>query len=85
MAIVISEGTKVTWQGHKGVVKALHPHDQRYVYVVFKCSDNWDKYKDYTSQRVLLKQLKTGWPDDPDTNASKLKYDPEKGTWKNLD
>ena len=52
----------------KGVVKSLHPHDLRYVYVTLRiCSmrddvQDWvDNYQKYPAQRVLVKQLKIGW------------------------
>lgn len=86
MAKVFSEGTKVTWSApmfdHKGVIKALHPDDPRYVYVVFNCAGDWNNYKDYDSQRVLVSQCTHGWKDDPDTKSSKVKYVLEEGTWK---
>lgn len=35
-----------------------------YAFVVFKCAGEWDKYQDYTGQRVALSDLRYGWVDE---------------------
>jgi len=44
-----------------GIVKGLNEMDPSTVYVVFKCGDEWDLYKNYTGQNVRLSDLNPGW------------------------
>ena len=44
-----------------GIIKSHSEYDENILFVVFKCNDDWDNYKNYTGQSVNIKQLKPGW------------------------
>lgn len=47
-------------QKQNGKVKSI---GENYAFVVFHCNNEWDKYEDYTGQRVDLDSLRYGWVD----------------------
>lgn len=46
-----------------GKVKSI-PNNGNYVFVVFNCNNEWDKWMDYTGQSVGVQHLKPGWIED---------------------
>jgi hypothetical protein len=44
----------------KGMVKSLS-HNTGYVFVVFHCAGEWDKFQDYTAQTCDIDRLVYGW------------------------
>jgi hypothetical protein len=56
-------GDKVTYcTEHKtehGIVKSIS--DENYVFVVYHCAGEWDRYKDYTGQLTSIQALTIGW------------------------
>ena len=65
-AVFLTVGTKVTYypkNGIKehGVVKEVpHPYKGE-VRVVYKCNNDWENYKNYTSALTRITDLKIGW------------------------
>lgn len=62
----IKEGAYVHYVSHHGIkengrVKSM---GQEYAFVVFNCAGEWDRYQDYTGQRVSLSDLRYGWVDE---------------------
>lgn len=58
-------GDKVTYVPiadslEKGIVKSMC-EDHQYVFVVYKCADDWNNYQDYTGQRTDINDLIKGW------------------------
>lgn len=65
---IISKGDKVTYinsNGSKeiGIVKSTESWDG-YVFVVFKCAEDWENYMDYTGMLVEVNKLRKGWDAD---------------------
>lgn len=61
----LHEGSRVHYdpgygEPENGVVKSF-ADEINYVFVVYKCAGNWDRYQDYTGQRTHVKDLKHGW------------------------
>jgi dTDP-4-dehydrorhamnose 3,5-epimerase-like enzyme len=63
--IELIEGMKVTycpqfgnWQ--KGIVKH-NPNNEKTVFVVYKCNNEWDRYLDFTGEETDIEDLKIGW------------------------
>ena len=63
-------GTKVHYQPNhykidnkweNGIVKELRSEQPDVAWVVYKCAQNWIDYKQYTSARTDLRDLKLGW------------------------
>lgn len=56
-------GQKVTYVSigrvEDGIVKSIS--DDNYVFVVYHCGGNWDRYFDYTAARTKIKDLRLGW------------------------
>ena len=44
-----------------GVVKEIRPGVTDAVWVVYNCAGNWHRYRDYTSAKTRLEDLKPGW------------------------
>lgn len=44
-----------------GLVKEIREGVTESVWVVYNCSGNWDRYKDYTSAKTNLIDLRLGW------------------------
>lgn len=44
-----------------GIIKSLNEYDPTVVFVVYKCADDWDNYKDYTGASTKIADLKSGW------------------------
>lgn len=61
---VMTEGSKVTYtyngRNDKGIIKSF-PDDPGFAFVVYKCNDEWENYRNYTAQRTPIKHLKPGW------------------------
>jgi len=59
-------GDRVTYsdgfKSEKGIVKSLCENPD-YVFVVYYCADKWADYKNYTSARTWVGDLKKGWPE----------------------
>lgn len=57
-------GEKVTYipshggVGDHGIVKSKN---HLYVFVVYKCAGNWDRYQDYTAAATDPNDLRKGW------------------------
>lgn len=45
----------------KGIVKSIS--DDRHLFVVYNCAEEWDRYKEYTAARTSIEQLRSGWPE----------------------
>ncbi len=45
----------------RGKVKFDKEDDEDFVFVVFKCNNEWDNYSNYTGQRTNVSDLKIGW------------------------
>ena len=62
--IVMTEGSKVTYTfnkcNDKGIIKSFSD-DYKKAFVVFKCNNDWEDYKNYTAQSTPIKHLKPGW------------------------
>ena len=56
-------GDKVTYiKSHKkerGIVKSIS--DNKHVFVVYHCGDDWKYYKNYTAARTRISDLVLGW------------------------
>jgi hypothetical protein len=54
------EGMKVTYfpKGEHGMIKRM---DGDYAFVVYKCRDDWEHFRDYTAARTELSDLIRGW------------------------
>lgn len=67
-AIVITpfkEGDKVRYcpshgREEKGIVKS-NPENGKFVFVVYKCNNEWHNYKNYTGCATDIEDLKIGW------------------------
>lgn len=63
----LKPGDKVSYlarpgaQYEHGVVKSLHPTNQRMVFVVYKCNGNWANYQNYTAACTDTDSLMEGW------------------------
>jgi hypothetical protein len=62
----ISEGMKVNYKSNhgepeNGIVKAI---GVAIVFVVYKCNNDWDNYKNYTAAATHPGSLKAGWADN---------------------
>lgn len=65
-------GDKVTYRGiggitlEKGIVKSILTSDipNNHVRVVYNCNEDWENYKDYTSQKTHIDTLLKGWEED---------------------
>jgi hypothetical protein len=62
---IIKEGDYVHyWPGYgkpeNGRVKHITPHA---MFIVFKCNDEWQHYKDYTGQNTPVEYVRHGWVD----------------------
>lgn len=59
----IKVGTKVTYYAFNikehGIVKSLS--DDKHVFVVYNCSEDWDNYYNYTAERTEIINLVIGW------------------------
>lgn len=61
----LKEGDKVRYcPSHggqeKGIVKSVN-NDAGIAFVVYKCNEEWSRYKDYTGCATNLTDLKIGW------------------------
>ena len=58
----MKEGDKVSYINdyilEHGIIKSI---DGDYAFVVYKCNDDWDNYKDYTGVRTPISNLFLGW------------------------
>lgn len=56
-------GEKVTFHYNgtksKGIVKAIS--DQKSVFVVYNCNDDWEHYYNYTGEKTNIGYLTKGW------------------------
>lgn len=50
---------KDRWEN--GIIKEIRPEQLDVVFVVYNCDGNWEHYKNYTSARTNLRDLKLGW------------------------
>lgn len=57
--IPFPDAERSIWE--KGIVKATMEEGDEYVWVVYKCGNNWDKYSDYTAAKTHITDLKFGW------------------------
>ena len=44
-----------------GRVKSITPHA---MFIVYKCNEEWEHYKDYTGQNTPIAQVQLGWVDE---------------------
>ena len=44
-----------------GIIKEVRDGVTGSVWVVYNCAGEWDKYRDYTSAKTDLRDLKLGW------------------------
>jgi hypothetical protein len=44
-----------------GMVKEIRDYVHDSVWVVYNCANNWERFKDYTSAKTNLRDLKNGW------------------------
>jgi len=65
--VTFAPGQRVHYVSHagatpeNGIVKCLHPHNDKIVFVVYACDGNWDKYQNYTGCSTTVTELKEGW------------------------
>lgn len=62
---ILNPGDKVTYTPtygpqERGVVKSISG-DPDYVFVVYHCGGEWDRYSDFTAARTRVQDLKRGW------------------------
>lgn len=57
----ISQGTSK--RKEKGRVKSFSDEKDK-VFVVYKCNDDWENYKNYTGEITSLNFLELGWEED---------------------
>lgn len=65
----LSVGDKVYYQPthynnyewENGVIKEVREGVNDAVWVVYQCVGKWDKYREYTSAKTNLRDLKLGW------------------------
>lgn len=57
------EGDKVHYEGmhgnENGIIKSIQPDNQ--AFVVYRCGQDWENYRNYTGVLTPLKNLKLGW------------------------
>jgi hypothetical protein len=46
-----------------GIVKIVHPHNPKTVFVVYKCNKDQSNYKNYTAAATSSIDLRDGWID----------------------
>lgn len=61
--LVLKEGDKVHYmpafgEPENGIVKSV---SFLYASVVYSCGGDWERYKDYTSARTAISDLRLGW------------------------
>ena len=58
----MQEGDKVTYipTGEIGIVKFPSTEEGK-VFVVYKCREDWENYKNYTGVSTPITSLKLGW------------------------
>ena len=44
-----------------GIVKEVREDDLNYIWVVYHCSREWDRFEEYTSVRTNVRDLFLGW------------------------
>lgn len=44
-----------------GMVKEIRDNVLDYIWVVYNCNGEWDKFKDYTSALTNIRDLRLGW------------------------
>ena len=57
--IPFPDADKSIWE--KGKVKYDQEHDEDFVFVVYKCNDEWSRFSEYTGARTKITDLKLGW------------------------
>ena len=59
----LKKGDKVTYHSfekrEKGIVKSIS--DEKHVFVVYHCNNEWDNYENYTATRTCIDDLTKGW------------------------
>ena len=62
-------GDKVTYlpNNEKGIVKSIS-RVEGYVFVVYKCDENWKNYYNYTGASTRISDLKLGWPKEEEND-----------------
>lgn len=68
----LSIGDKVRYQPdddfsyefQNGIVKEIPKHTKDTVRIVYSCAQDWENYKDYTSELTRINGLKYGWKND---------------------
>jgi hypothetical protein len=48
-----------------GIIKEIREDELNHVWVVFNCAGQWKDYKNYTSAKTHLRDLKLGWKFEP--------------------
>ena len=61
----MKEGDKVTYTSphgtkENGIIKNFND-SRTYVWVVYKCNNDWDNYQNYTGQCTNILDLELGW------------------------
>ncbi len=54
-----------------------------YAFVVFSCNNEWDRYEDYTGQRVAISDLRPGWIDGSHKDCNHH-YIPTNAKWQSI-
>jgi len=67
----IKEGSHVYYTAphgaiENGIVKSINESGTA-AFVVYKCNEDWDNYKDYTAQHTIIGDLSEGWWAAPTT------------------
>jgi len=44
-----------------GIIKEARPEVDAAVWVVYHCNSEWHRYKEYTGQKPMLRDLREGW------------------------
>lgn len=56
--LFLEKGDLVNYNGENGVVKKINI---KIVWVVFKCNNDWENYRNYTGESVKIEEIKKGW------------------------
>jgi hypothetical protein len=64
-ALELKDGDSITYHSfnkkENGIVKSIS--DEKHVFVVYHCGNDWDNYKNYTAARTHIDDLTKGWED----------------------
>ena len=59
---------KTRWEN--GIIKEIRQNTLDAVWVVYNCAGEWERYKEYTSAKTSLRDLRHGWKFEETKNES---------------